>query len=433
MLNINSGIARAGFLGRRGDNMVGHLTTGELVIPKSAQTPALVAEFATTMRRRGIDPSEYVAGSRMTSKNPYTGLSEFADKYSFEAADAEAAKVMPASGPAPLSFGHIPYEYYGNDQGYEVPMQPPVGASVGGIAQQVAPMVVGDIAKESATKALPGLSGIGTSIANGVNNFGTSLGFGVSPGLTAAEEAGALVTSMNTGALSAAPLTSVLGAGGIGMMAGGLLGPELFGGSQVGSSIGGGLGAAAGMALGSNMGTILGMAGGPVGAVLGGLAGTALGGLFGPKGEGYSGGQANINVKDGKLVVGDVRTKRADSEPLARSAQQFTTIFNNIADRRGLTFVGDGGLTNISTGQESRPLSWTVQQMFNSGRVTSGRAELDERLKKAVGSVSSDDPYEYASAINKVFREDKKANSTPPAARSPASYITTNTPAGIVA
>lgn len=78
MLNMSPLNSAAG-LGRKGDNMLGHLTSGELVIPKSAQTPGLVAEFAQTMRRRGVNPAEFVAGSRLSSRNPMTGLAEFAD------------------------------------------------------------------------------------------------------------------------------------------------------------------------------------------------------------------------------------------------------------------------------------------------------------------------------------------------------------------
>ncbi len=80
MLNMSPLNSAAG-LGRKGDNMLGHLTSGELVIPKSAQTPCLVAEFAQTMRRRGVNPAEFVAGSRLSSRNPMTGLAEFADPF----------------------------------------------------------------------------------------------------------------------------------------------------------------------------------------------------------------------------------------------------------------------------------------------------------------------------------------------------------------
>jgi len=71
-------------MGRRGDTAVGHLTPGEIVIPKSAQTPGLMGILASNLRRQGANPAQYVVGSNMSSRNPYTGLQEFADPNSFD-------------------------------------------------------------------------------------------------------------------------------------------------------------------------------------------------------------------------------------------------------------------------------------------------------------------------------------------------------------
>lgn len=64
--------------GRYGDVLIGHLNPEDIIIPKEAQTPGLVAQFARNMRRSGDNPSSHVAGSSMTRKNPRTGLPEFA-------------------------------------------------------------------------------------------------------------------------------------------------------------------------------------------------------------------------------------------------------------------------------------------------------------------------------------------------------------------
>lgn len=70
--------------GRRGDELLGHLTPGELVLPQSLQSPSVVAAIAQDARRKGINPSSLMAGSRFSSTNPATGLPEFADQAGHE-------------------------------------------------------------------------------------------------------------------------------------------------------------------------------------------------------------------------------------------------------------------------------------------------------------------------------------------------------------
>jgi len=79
------GINSLAMMGRRGDTALGHLTPGEIVIPKSAQTPGLMGQLASNLRRQGANPASFVVGSSMTSKNPLTGLPEFADPSNFQA------------------------------------------------------------------------------------------------------------------------------------------------------------------------------------------------------------------------------------------------------------------------------------------------------------------------------------------------------------
>ena len=66
-------------LGREGDNMLAHLESGELVIPRK------FLEADETFRNyvyayfdgQGVDPERYIAGSDVNSLNPDTGLAEF--------------------------------------------------------------------------------------------------------------------------------------------------------------------------------------------------------------------------------------------------------------------------------------------------------------------------------------------------------------------
>lgn len=71
-------------LGRNGDTQIGHLTPGEIVVPKSAQTPGIMAQLASSMRRQGKNPASFVVGGNMTSQNPITGFPEFADAPTYQ-------------------------------------------------------------------------------------------------------------------------------------------------------------------------------------------------------------------------------------------------------------------------------------------------------------------------------------------------------------
>lgn len=71
-------------MGMQGDDTVAHLDSGELVIPKSVQSPGLMALVAKRMRRRGMNPERYRVGSQWASKNPRTGLQQFFDVAGFE-------------------------------------------------------------------------------------------------------------------------------------------------------------------------------------------------------------------------------------------------------------------------------------------------------------------------------------------------------------
>lgn len=67
-------IERAERAGRKGDRLLGHLTPGDVVIPRGRVTPELRALLAPHM-----DLDRYTAGHESNSVNPRTGLPEFFD------------------------------------------------------------------------------------------------------------------------------------------------------------------------------------------------------------------------------------------------------------------------------------------------------------------------------------------------------------------
>ncbi len=70
--------------GRGGDTMMAHLTPGEMILPRGVQgDPELMEMIDFVMKKRGLNPDEYVAGHQDAKVNPNTGAQEF-----YEAAGA---------------------------------------------------------------------------------------------------------------------------------------------------------------------------------------------------------------------------------------------------------------------------------------------------------------------------------------------------------
>jgi hypothetical protein len=65
--------------GRGGDSRVAHLTPGEVVVPRSLQTPQFLQWLRMVAQAQGIDPARLVVGSNRNSVNPNTGQEEFFD------------------------------------------------------------------------------------------------------------------------------------------------------------------------------------------------------------------------------------------------------------------------------------------------------------------------------------------------------------------
>lgn len=68
-----------GAMGRGGDNLVGHLSHGDVVIPREIvlQNPEFLTKFKKAMQDNNQDYRGHIAGSGYENKNPHTGASEF--------------------------------------------------------------------------------------------------------------------------------------------------------------------------------------------------------------------------------------------------------------------------------------------------------------------------------------------------------------------
>ena len=66
-------------MGREGDNMLAHLESGELVIPRKFldENEEFKSYVMAFFDGQGVDPERYIAGSDANSLNPETGIAEF--------------------------------------------------------------------------------------------------------------------------------------------------------------------------------------------------------------------------------------------------------------------------------------------------------------------------------------------------------------------
>ena len=73
-------------MGREGDNMLAHLESGELVIPRKflEENEEFKSYVMAFFDGQGVDPDRYIAGSDANSINPETGIAEFFFKKIFK-------------------------------------------------------------------------------------------------------------------------------------------------------------------------------------------------------------------------------------------------------------------------------------------------------------------------------------------------------------
>ncbi len=103
--------------GRGGDTELAHLTPGEVVLPRSLQTPELMKHIAALAARQGIDPARLSVGHRTNSVNPRTGAREFSfgrvinlpdEMRRNQSGEAQVADLYISSYPdAAEGFGHV--------------------------------------------------------------------------------------------------------------------------------------------------------------------------------------------------------------------------------------------------------------------------------------------------------------------------------------
>ena len=96
--------------GRYGDDMLAHLESGELVVPKDIlkASPELQELIFAEMRLQGVeDPERYVAGSDANSINPVTGQAEFFLKKVFKAVTKPIKSVVKVATKVVKSVGKV--------------------------------------------------------------------------------------------------------------------------------------------------------------------------------------------------------------------------------------------------------------------------------------------------------------------------------------
>lgn len=82
-------------MGREGDDILGHLETGELVIPRKflEENEEFKSYVMAFFEGQGVDPERYIAGSDANSINPDTGMAEFFLKKIFKGVKKVVKKV----------------------------------------------------------------------------------------------------------------------------------------------------------------------------------------------------------------------------------------------------------------------------------------------------------------------------------------------------
>lgn len=153
------GLESMALYGRHGDNIVGHLTPGEMVLPRPlADDPILKRQLFNAFQRHEINPYQYTVGHYENSINPLTGVPEFGF---FKKLGKFLKKAAPTIGKI------VGFAYGG-----------PTGAAIGGgLGTAVQGGDIGDIAKSAAFGYVGGKMAVGAGVQPGgggasLNPFG---------------------------------------------------------------------------------------------------------------------------------------------------------------------------------------------------------------------------------------------------------------------
>ena len=171
-------------MGREGDNMLAHLESGELVIPRKFldENEEFKSYVMAFFDGQGVDPDRYIAGSDANSINPETGIAEFFFKKLFGKIKKTVKKVGKAVGKvvkkvvavakkvAPVVLPMIGTAIFG----------PVFGAAAG---SGIATLLNGGSVKDAFKSAL--LSGATGAVAGGIRGAMTP-GVGFARGMSAA-------------------------------------------------------------------------------------------------------------------------------------------------------------------------------------------------------------------------------------------------------
>lgn len=191
-------------------------------------------------------------------------------------------------------------------------------------------------------------------LARGIDDFGTSIGFGIGSNAGSAstiaadlgfgasfEGIGAAGGASNVGSLTASSLSGTLGGIGIGLTAGSLLG-------NIGGKKGGNTGAAVGTALGAVVGSIFPGIGTFLGAAAGGALGGLLGGFMGGGGIQHKGGDVDITARPGRGPFIFNNAGNTDISNLAAAANESMAAITGIVGQLGGTvdFLVQSGFSN---------------------------------------------------------------------------------------
>jgi hypothetical protein len=157
-------------LGRYGDDMVVHVETGELVVPRRLieQSPELKESIFKHLREQGItDPERYVVGSSENSINPDTGLMEFGF---FSKLFKSVKKVFKKVGKALKKVAGIVLPIVGT-----MMFGPIWGAAIG---SGIATLIQGGDLKDAFKSALTGaaLGAVSTGISGALTKGSTAMG-----------------------------------------------------------------------------------------------------------------------------------------------------------------------------------------------------------------------------------------------------------------
>jgi|TARA_R110000868_G_scaffold81856_8_gene231539 hypothetical protein len=161
---------RMASLGRYGDDMVVHVETGELVVPRRLieQSPELKESIFKHLREQGItDPERYVVGSSENSINPDTGLMEFGF---FSKLFKSVKKVFKKVGKALKKVAGIVLPIVGT-----MMFGPIWGAAIG---SGIATLIQGGDLKDAFKSALTGaaLGAVSTGISGALTKGSTAMG-----------------------------------------------------------------------------------------------------------------------------------------------------------------------------------------------------------------------------------------------------------------